>query len=229
VVGGSSGIGLATAKLAQAQGALVTIVARNKEKLRQVSAEIAGSTWRAADVTDRDGVTEAVTHLAHIDHVFISVGQGGTSNILASSMEELQRPFEERVFGAFNVVRAIAPRVREGSITLMSGMNASRVRPNASAQTAALCAIESLVRTLALDLAPIRVNGVAPGWIDTPRLDQTLGAEKQERIAAIAGELPGRRVGRPEEVASAVVLMMSNSYVNGEVLHMSKNRSKSAD
>ena len=220
VVGGSSGIGLATAKRAQAQGALVTIVARDKEKLRQASAEIAGSTWRAADVTDRDGVAEAVGHLAHIDHVFISAGQGGTSDILESGMEELQRPFEERVFGTFNVVRAAAPRMREGSITLMSGMNASRVRANASAQTAALCAVESLVRTLALDLAPIRVNGVAPGWIDTPRLDRTLGMEKQTRIAAVAEQLPGGRIGQPEEVASAVVLMMTNRYINGEVLHI---------
>jgi NAD(P)-dependent dehydrogenase (short-subunit alcohol dehydrogenase family) len=161
-----------------------------------------------------------VAHLGVVDHVFVSVGQGGASDVLTSSAEELRRPFEERVFGAFNVVRTVAPKMREGSITLMSGMYASRIRPHASAQTAALCAVESLARTLALDLAPIRVNAVAPGWIDTPRLDRSFGAEKANRIEAIARQLPGKRIGGAHEVAAAVLLLMTNPYINGEVLHV---------
>ena len=165
VFGGSSGIGLATARLAQGEGASVMIIGRDAEKLRNASATIAGSDWRSTDVTDVDGVARAVAHLGVVDHVFVSVGQGGASDVLTSTAEELRRPFEERVFGTFNVVRAVAPKMREGSITLMSGMYASHIRPHASAQTAALCAVESLARTLALDLAPTRVNAVAPGWI----------------------------------------------------------------
>ena len=220
VFGGSSGIGLATAEAAQVEGASVTIIGRDVEKLRSVSATIAGSDWRSTDVTDADGVARAVAHLSVVDHVFVSVGQGGASNVLTSTAEELRRPFEERVFGTFNVVRAVAPKMREGSITLMSGMYASRIRPQASAQTAALCAVESLVCTLALDLAPIRVNAVAPGWIDTPRLDRSFGAEKATRIEAIARQLPGKRIGGADEVAAAVLLLMTNPYINGEVLHI---------
>jgi NAD(P)-dependent dehydrogenase (short-subunit alcohol dehydrogenase family) len=220
VFGGSSGIGFATAKAAQAEGASVTIIGRDVERLRTVSATIAGSDWRSTDVTDADGVARAVAHLRVVDHVFVSVGQGGASNVLTSTAEELRRPFEERVFGTFNVVRAVAPKMREGSITLMSGMYASRIRPQASAQTAALCAVESLVCTLALDLAPIRVNAVAPGWIDTPRLDRSFGAEKATRIEAIARQLPGKRIGGADEVAAAVLLLMTNPYMNGEVLHI---------
>jgi NAD(P)-dependent dehydrogenase (short-subunit alcohol dehydrogenase family) len=220
VFGGSSGIGLATARLAQAEGASVTIIGRDAEKLRTVSATIANSHWRATDVTDADWVAHSVAHLSVIDHVFVSVGQGGASDVLTSTAEELRRPFEDRVFGTFNVVRAVVPKIREGSITLMSGMNASRTRPRASAQTAALCAVESLSRTLALDLAPIRVNAVAPGWIDTPRLDRSFGAEKTNRVEAIARQLPGKRIGSANEVASAVLLLMTNSYINGEVLHI---------
>ena len=160
VFGGSSGIGLATARLAQGEGASVMIIGRDAEKLRNASATIAGSDWRSTDVTDVDGVARAVAHLGVVDHVFVSVGQGGASDVLTSTAEELRRPFEERVFGTFNVVRAVAPKMREGSITLMSGMYASHIRPHASAQTAALCAVESLARTLALDLAPTRVNAV---------------------------------------------------------------------
>ncbi len=220
VFGGSSGIGLATARLAEAEGASVTLIGRDVEKLRAASATIAGSDWRSTDVRDVDGVARSVTHLSAIDHVFLSVGQGGTSDIRSSAAEDLRRPFEERVFGTFNVVRAVAPKMREGSITLMSGMYASRIRPHAAAQTAALCAVESLARTLALDLAPIRVNAVAPGWIDTPRLGQSFGAEKANRIEAIARQLPGKRIGSANEVASAVLSLMTNRYINGEVLHI---------
>jgi NAD(P)-dependent dehydrogenase (short-subunit alcohol dehydrogenase family) len=161
-----------------------------------------------------------VAHLGAIDHVFLSVGQGGASDVLKSAAEDLRRPFEERVFGTFNVVRAVAPKMREGSITLMSGMYASRIRRQASAQTAALCAVESLARTLALDLAPVRVNAVAPGWIDTPRLERSFGADKAGRVDAIARELPGKRIGNTGEVAAAVILLMTNRYINGEVLHI---------
>ncbi len=220
VFGGSSGIGLATAKLAHNEGASVTMVARNAERLKQAAATMTGAEWRVADVCDSGAVDRALHDLTEIDHVFISAGQGGTSDILTSRMEDLRRPFEERVFGTFNIVRAAAPRIAEGSITIMSGMNASRVRPQASAPTAALCAVESLVRTLALDLAPIRVNAIAPGWIDTPRLDRTFGADRTMRVEAIARQLPGKRIGHTDEVASAVAMLMTNRYINGEVLHI---------
>jgi len=220
VFGGSSGIGLAAAKAAQVEGASVTIIGRDVGRLRDASATIAGSDWRSTDVTYAEGVARAAAHLGAIDHVFLSVGQGGASDVLKSAAEDLRRPFEERVFGTFNVVRGVAPKMREGSITLMSGLYASRTRRHASAQTAALCAVESLARTLALDLAPIRVNAVAPGWIDTPRLDRSFGADKEGRVAAIARELPGNRIGNTDEVASAVILLMTNRYINGEVLHI---------
>ncbi len=136
-------------------------------------------------------------------------------------MASLRQPFEDRIFGTFTIMRAAAPKMGgNSSITLMSGMNASRVRPEASAQTAALCGVESLARTLALDLAPIRVNAVAPGWVDTQRLERTFGAERAVRVETIARQLPGKRIGAPDEVARAVLLLMTNAYMNGEVLHI---------
>lgn len=220
VFGGNTGIGLATAKLAQAEGASVTIIGRDVEKLKYSASALLGSQWRVADVRDAGGVERSIEHLTRINHVFVSVGRGGRSSILTDSMEELRLPFEERVFGTFNIVRAVVPKMEDGSITLISGMNASRVGREASAQTAALCAVESLARTLALDLSPIRVNVVAPGWIDTPRLDQAFGAKKAAQVEAIARQLPGKRIGRVDEVASAVLMLMKNAYINGEVLHI---------
>jgi NAD(P)-dependent dehydrogenase (short-subunit alcohol dehydrogenase family) len=220
VFGGSSGIGLAAARLCHAEGAEITLVGRDVGKLEATATGIPRSEWRAADVRDERAVTEALAHLDRIDHVFISVGAGGTSNILKDDIGLLRQPFEERVFGTFAVVRSARPKMTGGSVTLMSGMYASRVRPDASAQTAALCAVESLARTLAVDLAPTRVNAVAPGWVDTPRLTRSFGREKTSRVDAIAAQLPGKRIGRADEIARAVLMLMTNEYVKGEVLHV---------
>lgn len=220
VFGASTGLGLALAELAHAESARVTLLGRGVERLKSVAARLAGSEWRKADVCDGLAVADALSTIERIDHIFVSVGLGGGSDVLKSDMASLRQPFEERVFGTLNIVRAAIPRMREGSITLMSGMHAARPHAGASAQTAALCAVESLARTLALDLAPVRVNAVAPGWVDTPRLDRSLGAEKNTRVEAIARRLPGKRIGRPEEVAAAVIMLMTNAYINGEVLHV---------
>jgi NAD(P)-dependent dehydrogenase (short-subunit alcohol dehydrogenase family) len=220
VFGGSSGIGLATARLASAEGASVTIVGRDVDRLKAAADGMPRSEWRSTDIRDIDGVFRSVAHLDAIDHIFVSVGEGGTSDILASNMDDLRRPFEERVFATFNVLKATIPKMKSGSITLMSGMNASRLRRGASAQTAALCAVESLARTLALDLAPIRINAVAPGWIDTTRLDRAFGSEKSARISGIASQLPGKRIGAAEEVARVVLMLMTVAFINGEVVHI---------
>ena len=221
VFGASGGIGLAAAQLCHAEGAEITLIGRDIAKLQKASAALPGSQWRAADVRDEAAVGQSLASHARIDHVFISVGLGGTSSILTSDMASLRQPFEERIFGTFTIIRAAAPKMDGGSsITLVSGMNASRVRPEASAQTAALCGVESLARTLSLDLAPIRVNAVAPGWVDTQRLERTFGAERAVRVETIARQLPGKRIGAPDEVARAVLLLMTNAYMNGEVLHI---------
>lgn len=135
--GGSGGIGLATALLCHERGADITLIGRDVEKLEAAVATLARSEWRSADVRNEAAVAQALASLGCIDHVFISVGLGGASNILRGDMASLRRPFEERIFGTFTIVRAAAPKMKESSITLMSGMNASRVRPGASAQTAA--------------------------------------------------------------------------------------------
>jgi NAD(P)-dependent dehydrogenase (short-subunit alcohol dehydrogenase family) len=103
-----------------------------------------------------------------------------------------------------------------GSITLMSGLYANRPAPGAALGAAAVAAIDGMTRALALDLAPIRVNAVAPGLIDTPLWD-SFGPQR-EAILAQATALPVGRIGRPDEVAAAVLLLMSNGFVTGTVL-----------
>ncbi len=128
VFGASGGIGLAAAQLCHAEGAEITLIGRDIAKLQTASAALPGSQWRAADVRDEAAVGQSLASHARIDHVFISVGLGGTSSILTSDMASLRQPFEERIFGTFTIIRAAAPKMDGGSsITLVSGMNASRV------------------------------------------------------------------------------------------------------
>lgn len=220
IFGGSTGLGLATAQLAHAEAAVVTVVGRDKARLEAAQRSMPGSQWRTADVRDEAAVGAALSTLPQIDHVFVSVGLAGGANVLTSDMTALRQPFEERVFGTFTILRAALPKMKSGSLKLMSGLHASRPHAGASAQTAALSAVESLARTLCLDLAPIRVNAVAPGWIDTPRLDRSLGANKGARVHAIAATLPVKRIGRAEEVARVVLMLMTNEFMNGEIVHV---------
>jgi NAD(P)-dependent dehydrogenase (short-subunit alcohol dehydrogenase family) len=122
----------------------------------------------------------------------------------------------QRLLGVAYVVRQAKPRMDGGSITLMSGLYSTRPSAGGAISAAAVAAVEGMTRALALDLAPIRVNAVAPGLIDTP-LWEAFGAQRDAILASTA-RLPVGRVGRPEEVASAVIFLMCNGFITGAVL-----------
>ena len=196
--GGSEGTGLATAQLCHEKDAEITLIGRDVGKLQAAAAALAGSEWRSADVRNGAVVAEALASLAHIDHVFISVGLGGASNILRSDMASLRQPFEERIFGTFTIVRAAAPKMKEGSITLMSGMNASRVRPGACPQeTAALCAVEIVdAHSRSRSCSHTRQCGGAR-LMNTPRLEQTLVPKGRFASRALRGSCRGSALDVP--------------------------------
>ncbi len=105
-----------------------------------------------------------------------------------------------------------------GSITFMSGTAACRPIAGASVASASCGAVDAFARALAVDLAPIRVNTIQPGFVDTPLLAGVLGAQRADVLAATAARLPVRRVGKPEDIADAVLFLMKNGYVNGITL-----------
>jgi NAD(P)-dependent dehydrogenase (short-subunit alcohol dehydrogenase family) len=107
-----------------------------------------------------------------------------------------------------------------GSITLMSGGLGSRPAPGAAMKHAVLCATEGLARGLALELAPLRVNAIAPGYTRTPAFESLLGDDPAARIREMSANLPLKRIGRAEEVGEAVIGLMTNDFINGEVLHV---------
>jgi NAD(P)-dependent dehydrogenase (short-subunit alcohol dehydrogenase family) len=124
-----------------------------------------------------------------------------------------------KVLGPWLVAKhvAVAPT---GSLTVTSGIAAYRPARGGSMVATANGALESLVRALALELAPVRVNAVSPGWVDTPIWDTFAGDAKHDRLAAMAARLPGGRVGDPADIARAFVAVMENSFITGTVLHV---------
>jgi NAD(P)-dependent dehydrogenase (short-subunit alcohol dehydrogenase family) len=219
VVGGSSGIGLETARLALAAGASVTIAGRSEDRLRRAAADLGGAVRSVvADVTDDGSVKALFDGEPRVDHVFLPAGElkPGGGDVLGADLSALRSILESRLLGVVHVVRRARPKMAGGSITLMSGLYANRPAPGAALGAAAVAAIDGMTRALALDLAPIRVNAVAPGLIDTPLWD-SFGPQR-EAILAQATALPVGRIGRPDEVAAAVLLLMSNGFVTGTVL-----------
>jgi NAD(P)-dependent dehydrogenase (short-subunit alcohol dehydrogenase family) len=137
-----------------------------------------------------------------------------------NELANLRRIIDERIWGVTYVVRHAAPRMTKGSITFTSGGLSSRPRLGAAMLTAALAGVEALAPALALELAPVRVNAVTPGLIDTPLLHNTYGPERDTIVKNRAAILPGKRIGTAEEVAQAMLMLMTNEYITGTVLHI---------
>jgi NAD(P)-dependent dehydrogenase (short-subunit alcohol dehydrogenase family) len=220
VLGGTSGIGLATAKAAQAEGARVIVTGRSRERLAAAQGAL-GSTAKcvALDVADEAGTLALFQEVERVDHVFITAGNVALDSGLAPASASLRPALDIRFWGAFNAAKYGSAKMNEGgSITFMSGTAAHRPLRGAAVGTASCGAVEACARALAIDLAPIRVNTLQPGYVDTPMLDELLG-EARAKIKAEAGaRLPVKRIGRPEELADAVLFLMKNGYVNGITL-----------
>lgn len=170
----------------------------------------------------RSGIDGALSGIERIDHLAITAGQRIVGTLAEEDPERLLHAVQERIAGAVFVIRACMPRLSpDASITLTSGVLADRPTANGTAVLAAAAAgVEALARGLALELAPRRVNVVSPGVTATGLLDP-LGQEAKDRVfAAVAGRLPVRRVGTPEEVAAAYLFFMWNGFATGQVLRI---------
>ena len=218
VVGGSSGIGLATAAMAKAEGAEVTIASRNAEKVKTAAVKL-GATGIPADVTDDRSVADLFRSVGPADHVVVSAAQLRTGPFKTVAMEDVRATFEGKFWGAWRCARAAEIRPG-GSLTLVSGFLSIRPRPNSAIVSVANGALESLTRALALELAPIRVNCVSPGIIDTPIRAAMPEAARKEMLEKTAATLPVRRVGEAEDVGRQILAFMENGFMTGSIVYL---------
>ncbi|MBC7923025.1 MAG: SDR family oxidoreductase [Ferruginibacter sp.] len=222
IVGGSSGIGRAVARIAHELGARVTLTGTGAPAARATAQTIGAEVQSAAlDVNDEQQVNGFFAQLPAIDHVYVAAGSTKLGGILEGDLDQLMAPFHERLVGSVRVVRAAAGKINPGgSITFTGGVSTDRPVPGAWVSGIGTAAAEQLARVMALELAPIRFNAVAPGYTDTPMWDKVLGENKRAVLEGVAGKLPVRKIATPEEVASAVVFMMVNLSITGEIIHV---------
>jgi len=226
IVGGSSGIGLALAQRLLAADAEVTIAGRSGERLDAAARRLGHAgrlTVAQVDIGDEDRVRELLDAAGPLDHVAVTAAdaKGAYAPIAEFPLADAQALLATKLLGPWLVAKHAAPKLAaDGSITFTSGIAAYRPGPGASMIAAANGSLEALARSLALELAPIRVNAVSPGWVDTPVWDALAGPAKGERLAAMAARLPVGRVGRPEDIAAAFEMVMTNGFITGTVLHI---------
>jgi NAD(P)-dependent dehydrogenase (short-subunit alcohol dehydrogenase family) len=218
VVGGSSGIGLATAALAKREGADIIIASRNVERL-QAAADKIGAKAIQTDVTGDDSVANLFRQCGPVDHVVVTAAQLRTGPFKSVSMDDVRATMDGKFWGAWRCARAAEIR-SGGSLTLVSGFLSVRPRPNSAIVGAANGALESLTRALALELAPVRVNCVSPGIIDTPIRAAMPEAARRDMLAKTAAALPVGRVGVGEDIAQQILAFMTIGFATGSIVYL---------
>jgi NAD(P)-dependent dehydrogenase (short-subunit alcohol dehydrogenase family) len=218
VVGGSSGIGLATAKAFAEHGADVTIASRNAAKLEAAATQIRGTVRQAVLDTTNEAAVEAFFATAgQFEHVVVSAAQtpGGPARKLP--LQDAYTAMNSKFWGAYRIARLvdIAPG---GSLTFVSGFLSVRPSGGSVLQGAINAALEALARGLALELAPVRVNTVSPGLIATPLWDRLDPQARQAMYDGAAARLPARRVGQAEDVANAVFYLATTPFATGSTV-----------
>ena len=217
VIGGSAGIGLETARRARAEGADVILTARNPEHLQRAASELDALSTAAFDATDFERLGRFFDELPRpIDHVLVT-GPGTYYAPLAEfDFEAARRDLEAHILLPLHVARNAAHKVRPGGTLLfMGGTGGRSTAPGLALISALTAALPALTKNLALELAPVRVNLIAAGFVDTPLSASLLGDELENRRKQLRATLPIRRVVGPADVAALAVHIMTNTALTG--------------
>jgi len=217
VIGGSAGIGLETARRAQAEGADVILTGRNVERLKEAALQVNAQRTAAFDANDPAALQAFFGDLAGpIDHIMVTAGAPHYSPPLQMSADEARQGLTEHLLLALEVARGAATKVKAaGSLVFMGGTGARRPRLGLAIASTATVAMPALVANLALELAPIRVNLIAAGFVDTPLSASILGRDLDKRRDELRAKLPIRRVVGPGDVAALAVHIMNNTALTG--------------
>jgi NAD(P)-dependent dehydrogenase (short-subunit alcohol dehydrogenase family) len=217
VIGGSAGIGLETARRARAAGADVILTGRNPDRLSEAARDVGANSTAAFDVNDPAAVQSFFADLpAPIDHVMVTAGGPTYRPLLEMDTDQVREAISGHVVRYLNVARNVAGKMRAGgSLVFMGGTGGRRIRRDLGIVSAATATLPPFTATLALELAPIRVNLIAAGFVDTPLSASLLGDRLEERRNELRATLPIGRVVGPVDVAALAVHLMSNTALTG--------------
>ncbi len=218
VIGRGSGIARAVALLSQSEGARVIVAGRDQAKL---ASAYSGSdiTAEVVDITDDEAIAALADRVGAVDHVVSTASARARGKLADLQRQNLQLSFDTSVIGPTMLAKYFAPQINPGgSFVLFSGVHAFKLNVGYLGVGITNGAVDFLTRWLAVELAPIRVNAISPGVIDTGAWDSLGEDGKRDYFAHIAGSNPARRIGTPEDVASAVLFAMTNTFLTGMTL-----------
>lgn len=220
IIGGSSGIGLATAVRLAALGDTVHVAGRNADRLFGVKATHPALEVHALDANDADAISVLLAELSTVDRLIVTLGGNKGAGPLADlDLAALRTAFDEKFWPTLSVVKAAVPHLsRTGSVTLVGAITARAGIPGTAGLGALNAAIEALVAPLAAELAPIRVNAVSPGYVDTPWWNMIPDSDREGVFDQIAAGLPTKRIASADDVAQVLVLLSTNPSITGTII-----------
>jgi len=226
IVGGSSGIGFALAASLLADKAEVTVVGRSETRLKAARTSLPNTERLrtiVADITQEEQVARLFESSGPLDHIVTTAAdiEGAYQLLPLLQISAARKVVDSKFIGPLLLAKYGAPVLSpNGSITFTSGIAAYRPAARGSVVAAINGALASLAYALAVELGPIRVNVVSPGWVDTPIWESVAGDAKAATLEAMAKRLPVGRIGQPDDIADAIRFLMRNGFVTGTVLHV---------
>jgi NAD(P)-dependent dehydrogenase (short-subunit alcohol dehydrogenase family) len=222
ITGGASGIGLAVVRRVAAAGGRVLLAGRNKDRLNAARDEIGTSVadTLVLDVTDEAAVAAAFAGAGALDHIVAAAAGSVRGPLMELEIAKARVLFESKFWGQYYCVKYGAPILNpKGSIVLFSGWISRKPMVGTSTLAAVDAAIEALARVVSLEVAPIRVNAISPGMIDTPLWRARLSEPEQRSFfAKVGARLPVGRAGLPDDIAHAVQFLLENGFTTGSVV-----------
>ncbi len=221
VIGRGSGLARASALAALDAGARVVAAGRDRETLAAAYAGEPGVSAETVDLTDEASIAALGDRLGAVDHVVSTASARARGRIADLNRDAIRLSFDTKVIGPLMLAKHLAPRMNKGgSFVLFSGVAAAKIAVGTLGVAITNAAADTLARSLALELAPIRVNAISPGVIDTGAWDAFGEQGKADYFADIRARNPARRIGTPQDIAEGVLFAMTSTFLTGQTLHI---------
>jgi NAD(P)-dependent dehydrogenase (short-subunit alcohol dehydrogenase family) len=221
IVGRGSGLARAAALAARDEAAQVIAAGRNPQALSAAYADEPGVSCETVDITDEESISALGERIGIVDHVVSTASSRARGRIAQLDRDAVRLSFDTKVLGPLMLAKHLAPRMsNEGSFVIFSGAAATKITVGTLGVAITNAAADTLARSLALELAPIRVNAISPGVIDSGAWDALGEQGKADYFADMTARNPARRIGTPDDIAQAVVFALTSTFLTGQTLHI---------